>query len=473
MTSRPQRCGFIAILLASAASAAPSTATAPSAPASATAPASQPTLDVAALEPALTRFTLPNGLRVAILRHPRLQTLGVYTYLPGGWMADDAKRTMWSRLVERLVTQTDGFSTGVVAPGFTRTETRTWPDKLESALDEQLRVLLPMSFKDLLVRLYREDVIAEALHNEQIEQRSPIYASRDSFRAAEAAFAQAWRHRRSAMNLEEDIGDAATAEVQAYHDRYWTCRGGLLCVVGNVDPAQVETLVRKRFNWPMKPAPRQAVQISTANDIQITWDLTNRYVCTAWLTPERSPREQAALKVVQCLLERSWGRGMRGDIGILETRINVRAPDGLMIWLGVSLRPDASPESSREAIEERLGWLKRIEEKQLLRARSSAAAGLTMSAEPKAIREARLRGDEIQPFLREMAAEQQDLSRLVEEEEQFLREWCDLEWYYGESLPLIRAEAERIRSSDVARVVEKFLSPRNAITVMIAPRAAK
>jgi predicted Zn-dependent peptidase len=473
---RPKLIGsvLVAMALAGLASAAPPTsAPTTTAATSSTAPADWPTSVPGSPEPSAARFALPSGLRVTILRAPRLRTLGIYTYLPGGLIADDPKRTMWSRLTERLVTQTDGFSTGTVEPSFTRLETRTWPEGLDSALDEQLRLLRPMPFKKSLVELYREDVIAEAVDREQVARKYPMESNLGLFQAAEAAFAQAWRHGRTHVSLDEDLGNAEPAEAQAYYDRYWRCKDALLCVIGDVEPSEVEAAVRKRFSWPMDdPVPRASAPSPGPKNLHVTWDLSNRYFCMAWPSGERSPREQAALAVARCILGMGWGRNMNLYAGLLEARINLRTPEGRMIWLGVSLRPDGSFESARETLEQRLDWLHHVEEDDLLQARKYAAVQLSRSLGPQ-VSSWLLEGVTVTRDMMAMVENQQDLSSMVRNEEREFRDWCDLEWYYGETLPQVRREVERIRAADLARVAEKFLSPRNAITVTIAPRATK
>lgn len=241
-------------------------------------------------DPAWRFGTLPNGLRYAFRRNGvppgqvavrvRIDAGSLYerghergfahllehlTFRSSVYVADGEAKRIWQRLGTTFGSDTNAQT------GFTSTSYKLdLPGATEQALDESLHILAGMMAQPLItpatLDAERPVVLAE-------QREQPGAQSRYSDAVRSAFFAGQPIADRSPIGTIKTLEAATAADVRGFHERWYRPERAVVVIVGDLDPALFERLIKKNFSdWQgkgqnppdpdfgtPKPAPRPVV----------------------------------------------------------------------------------------------------------------------------------------------------------------------------------------------------------------------
>jgi len=226
-----------------------------------------PAAQEAAAAPApgeFTKVTLDNGLRVLLQRRPAVALVDVQLYILGGLleesdatnglttlMADLSTKGAAQYSAEQIADYFDGVGGELATVAgnnsfFYTCQVR--PDDLPRALDLFSAIVLQPTFPpDQLERLKPQVLAAiDELDDSWFAQAERFFRSR---------FYTASPYRRSAAGGREAVQKATPDDLRQFHRQAVVASRAVLAVVGDIDPAAAETLMRQRFGGLPAGAP--------------------------------------------------------------------------------------------------------------------------------------------------------------------------------------------------------------------------
>jgi len=294
--------------------------------------------------------TLPNGIRVVSVYFPGSTNVCIFTFLPLG-LADDAPRqTQWSHLVEHLVIRS-------TVPGdlsMANAETSAEGMRLDfygnignwkEGLTHHRRWLEGVPFT-------QTNLLAE---KPKVKSEGDNVAGRFStHKFAIAAWAQGFRHNQTNAAVQGDIDRASLNDIQTYRDSHLVVLTNVVvCVVGGLDPAEVQTAVAGQLGAIKSSArPVASVKLHPGNR-EMTWDLKARHLVITWPIPAAEAQDFAPLLVAAQWLNLQLFQDPELKVltGAAFAGADLTIPEGNFFYVSASLRPSASFKEVQQKME--------------------------------------------------------------------------------------------------------------------------
>ncbi len=307
--------------------------------------------------PAVDSITLANGLRIVAVHIGGSTNVAIFTFLPMGLAFDGPGQSQWSHLVEHLVIRStvpadSAQANAETLPDHMRLDWYGSVDNWQTGLKHQADWLTGIPFTT-------ENLLAEKPRvNSECDFTARNFATH---KFAMAAWNQGYRHGRTNAPLKGDIARATLEEIQKYrNERLVVLDRAVVCVVGGVKPAQVLTAFSRRLESAAAAAkvpPR--VNTQTVNR-DMTWDLAARHLVLTWPIPATDQDDYAALIVAGQWLTMQFFADpkLKQQTGMVLAGADLATPEGNFFYVSASLRPEASFQEVRDAIEQPLQKLR-------------------------------------------------------------------------------------------------------------------
>lgn len=414
---------------------------------------------VLAAPPAVSRFVLPNGIRVVVLHAPKCKHLAIISCLPLGLAADGKGKTQWSHLVEHLTLRTTGPITDyqkrngeTMAQGIHLDFLGT-SDEWKQGLDLHAKWLSGAPFSAESLREELPKALAEV---------TTTSARQFTHKWATAAWCQVARHGRSDVAVRGDLQSARLGDVQAYRDRHLAPLDRVVvCVIGGIEPDTLKPALQERLGGitsAAKALPAATARPAAAKRRDATWDLdVTHYVETYPIVP-RDHKDYPAITVAAAMLRQSLFKDteLRESAGLVLCGTDLVTPEQAYLHVSAPLKPGADAAKVARLIERHVGRLRR-RGNELQIPMLAAALSRQMSAPP-----------DLAVAMRHKPA--QVTAALIVAN--VALQWGLLEFQFGEALPALAKAVGRVSAANVASVAERYLSSDRRATLILTPRKA-
>jgi hypothetical protein len=405
-------------------------------------------IDTGRPPPEILRFSLTNGLSVSLIRVADEPIVSVYTYYPGGTLADEAEHTLWARLIERLSTQTYGECDGGTGANHCRLDSWGRPQQWRDTLQSHAGIMAGVDFTQEQLDVYKEDVIVGTRFLD-MELRAHNFAM--------GAFAQAYRYGRTDVHITREIRSAELRDVRAYRDQRWQALSGArLCIVSDVPMETMKDAVVELFrSLPARRVDPPAQTRLRPGPLRVSWDYRSCHLILAWHIDAPSPRERAALRLAGELLMQNWDGDSLGPILAFHEE---RSPDGNLFVVNVAAGSEDSADYERAVLFRLLQQLRDGED--------DAFRNIEVVREP-------LQVDLLLPFVPLLIHQLPEDSggdsvfHLLRERRQ---RWCMYEWYYGDRRTVLGEHVATMTRDDIRAAVQKYLKFEECTICTVVPR---
>ena len=409
--------------------------------------------------PKVTRFTLSNGIRVVNLHVENSTDVGIFSYLPLGLVTDGKARAYWSHLINHLTVRTAGPIDFKTSNAETMTDNmrldfmgniRTWTQGLER--HSKWLSGLPFSAESLTEELPRV-----------LSQFDYIEANLATHKLADVAWNQVFRHGETDIAVRENIESAQLSELQEYRDKHLVQADRVfLCVIGGIDSETLKETMEKQLgtiNLSAKTFPQQAVRPEMAKDQNATWDINVTHYMETYPIPRPENRDYPALYIASLLwrLACMQDAQLKALTGYIYCGVDLVTPEQVYLYVSASLKPGADIEKVKQRIGQLMHPLKQPENNTQ---GPMIAQGLSMelSAPP------------------DLKTLMQHRPENVPENLMFLQlgvSWGTMEYQYGDTLQQLASAFADVSATDVASVVNRYLTEDRRMTLLLTPRASR
>jgi zinc protease len=431
------------------------------------APAAKPAQSATGKLPAITTFTLANGLQVAFLRIDSAPVAAVQVWYHAGSKDEPRDRRGSAHMFEHIMFKGTAHvrpeahaqflnGLGGYVNAATDEDATHYIDTLPSA---HLDFALQLEAERMRNLLFRKEVIAteKEVVKEEIRQQENSPITRGFLRFLSIAFTKhpyAWTAGGNLTDL-----DATTPEdLQKFYDAYYQPSNALLVVVGKATEAEVRTSVDKWFGGlprgaePPRPAATSAEPAQTARRREVVEAGQIGLCLVGFHIPPARHEDIYALQLASLILG-------SGESSRLKLRLKaenpktkhalavdggveavIREDPGLLIALAAYLDP-AAADAIETAIADEIAKLaaKGPTKDELRKAKNQVQSGFVFSLE--------------------------DASGLAD---QIGRSWI----LTGDPRRFLRDvdALEQVTAADIQRVIKSYLSPDRATVVVIPPK---
>jgi zinc protease len=352
----------------------------------------------------LRRYRFGNGLRVLVLPDPTTPLLSYQTWFHVGSRNERAGKTGLAHLFEHLMfNQTRNLPQGEfdkrIESAGGETNAATWTDWTHYHTD------LPATELPVIAALEAERMKNLVLRAPQVRSEKEVVANERRFRVeddveglvSERMYATAFRrhpYHHPTIGWMKDIEDFTTADCRAFYRTYYAPNNATLVVAGNVDEAEVLSLVQKLYGAiPASriPPPPRVVERKQPRErtLVMRQPTPSEKLAIGYRAPAFGDPDFAVLSLINELL--FIGRSAR--LFQLLVRKQQLATDvhgsiapfidpGLYdIW--ISLRPGCRARAALRTLDRELDRIchERVSQKELTRVKSRAELGFLMALE--------------------------------------------------------------------------------------------
>ena len=409
--------------------------------------------------PEVARFTLSNGIRVVNLHVENSTDVGIFSFLPLGLVTDGKAKTQWSHLVNYLTLRSAGPIDFNTSNAETTTDnmrldfignTDTWTQGLER--HAQWLSGLPFSGESL----------AEAIPN-ALSQFDYIEENLSTYKLANAAWNQVFRQGETDIAIRENIQSAQLSELQEYRDLHLVQADRvLLCVIGGVEPETLKETMEKQLgtiNLNAKTFPKPSVIPEIGKDQNATWDINVTHYMETYPIPQPENKDYPALYVASVL----WRLACMQDAQLKELTghilcgVDLVTPEQIYLYVSASLKPDTDVEKVKQRVRQLMNPLKQQENNtQVPMVAQSLSMELSAPPDMKTLMQ----------YKPENVPESQMLL-------QFGVSWGTMEYQYGNNLSELASAFADVSATDVANVINRYLTEDRRMTLVLTPRALK
>jgi zinc protease len=282
--------------------------------------------------PAVTTFTLPNGLEAVVIEDHRAPVVNHMVWYRVGAADEAPGKSGIAHFLEHLMFKgTDeiaegAFSKIISANGgednaFTSRDQTAYYQKIAA---DRLELVMKMEadrMRDLVltdaVVLPERDVILEERNSRVENDPGSLFAEqRDAAQYLNHPYGIpviGWRHEMTGLTR---------ADALAFYRRYYAPNNAILIVAGDVDPARVRALAETHFG-PLAPTPDLPVRVRPQEPPQTAARriafadprVRQPYVVRTYLAPERNPGDQRRAAALTVLAELLGGSGLTSVLG--------------------------------------------------------------------------------------------------------------------------------------------------------------
>ena len=407
--------------------------------------------------PEVTRFTLSNGIRVVNLYVENSTDVGIFSYLPLGLVTDGKAQAHWSHLVNHLTIRTAGpidFKTSNAETMANNMRLDAWgsKDTWTQNLAQHAKWLsgLPFSAESLTEELPRV-----------LSQFDYIEANLATHKLAQVAWNQVFRHGETDITIRDDIKSAQLNELQEYRDSHLIQADRvLLCVIGGVDPETLKDTMEKQLgtiSLTKKTLPEPTVPPEIAKDQNATWDINVTHYMETYPIPRPESEDYPALHVASVLLRLACIQDtqLKEWTGGIFCGVDLVTPEQVYLYITTSLKPDADIEKVKQRVRQLMNPLKE----------AANNTQVPMIA---------------QSIFTELSAPP-DIATLMQHKPENMPEnlmllqlgvsWGTIEYQYGNTLSQLTTASADVSATDVASVVNRYLTEDHRMTLILTPQA--
>lgn len=406
--------------------------------------------------PKVTRFTLSNGIKVVNLHVENSKDVGIFSYLPLGFVSDGKAKSQWSNLIMHLLVRSSGPIDFKTSNAETMGDnmrldfmgnTETWKQGLE--LHANWLSGLPFS--------------AESLAETRLNALSQIdYVEKNlaTHKYADAAWNQVFRHGLTDIPIRGNIQSAHLSELQDYRDQYLVqAERVLLCVIGGVNPNILKETMEKQLggiNLSDERLRRPSISSEIAKDQNATWDINVTHYMEAYAIPPPEDEDYPSLYITSVLLQLACMQDteLKEITGHLICSVNLTTPEQTYFYISASLKPEIDIEIIKKQIHRRITYLKQSVNNSHV---STIAKSISkeLSAPP-----------DIKELLQHNTFNVSENMALL----QLGVSWGMLEYRYGETMSQLAKAIGDVSAADVASAINQHLTEENRITLVLTPR---
>ncbi|HWO19133.1 MAG TPA: pitrilysin family protein [Kofleriaceae bacterium] len=441
------------------------------APAAPAAPAPKPAASAAKL-PTVEQATLPNGLRIAVLRNDAAPVVAVQLWYRAGSKDEPRDRRGSAHMFEHIMFKGTKRVRGEAHAQFVNGVGGFVQAQTEEDATHYINTL-PAAYLDFAIQLeaermrnllFRPEVIAREREvvKEEIRQQENQPLTKGFLRFLGIAFTKhpyAWTAGGSIKDLDATTPD----DLKRFYDAYYQPSNALLVVVGKTTLEAVRAAAERHFGpiakapEPPRPALAAPEPPQTSKRREVVEPGAIGLTLIGFHIPPAKDRDIYALQVASIVLGAGESSRLKARLKSNDPKANPKRPyaldggvealireePGILIALGVYLEA-AQAEGVEAAIFDELGKL--------------AAAGPT----PDELRKAK---NQVQSGFTFSLENAQGLAQAIG------RSWI----LVGDPGAFLRDvdEIEKVTAADVARVVKQYLAQDKATIVVIPPRGSK
>lgn len=299
---------------------------------------------------------LANGIRLVYIQVPGSKNIAIFSILPMGLAADDAKHAQWAHLVEHLVMRTTmpnelTHGNAETLAGRMHLDYYGPPDSWREGLSHHRRWLSGVPFTEASLK-------AEVPRaNSEVDGTAQNLASG---KFAIAAWNQAFRHRLDEANIKGDLVAARLADLQRYRDEHlFIPEQTVVCAIGGVDAKTfVDGAAKELGDLASQAKPRKPIEKLPPREAQIRWDVDSTHVQMTWPVPGPSdPKACAALMVLGALLTQQAMTDPQvtalGPYPMIGS--DIQSPEGDYFEISMTLRPGIKPHEAQKVLGQLVG----------------------------------------------------------------------------------------------------------------------
>ncbi len=410
-------------------------------------------------DPKVSRFTLSNGIRVVNLHVENAKDVGIFSYLPLGFVGDAKAKTQWSNLIMHLSIR----STGPIDYRTSNAETMTDNMRFDFIGNTDTWTHgLKLHAKWLSGLPFTAESLAEARPN-ALAQIEFVEKNLATHKYADAAWHQVVQHGINDIAIRGNIQSAQLSDLQEYRDQNLVQKDGvLLCVIGGVDPDTLKESMEEglgAISLTEKKLPHKIGSTEITRDQNATWDLKVTHYMEAYPMPSPEDKDYPSLYITSLLLQGSLLQDakLKEMVGNIFCSVDLGTPEQGYLYVSASLKPD----TDIMEVKERIGQLiKKLKESynQLQIYMIAKSISKELSAPP-------------------------DLNTLMQNKPENVSEtyallqvgvsWGMMEYKYGESLAQLASAFADVTSADVSSAVNRYLTTDQRRTLVLTPRASE
>ncbi len=266
--------------------------------------------------PALSRFTLGNGLRVVLAPAPSSPTVSVWVWYRVGSKNEWPGVTGASHWVEHMLfAGSPRYGKGDIDRAVVRVGGQL--NAFTSTDQTAYFITVPREHLSVPLDIESDRMVRALLTDREVDrERTVIHSEREGaenfpeFRVEEELYQLAFRHhpyRWSVLGSREDIEQLSPATLRSYYQRFYGPRNAVLVVAGGFAPGPVAREIRRRFG-PL-PSTGDDVTVDTKEppargerSSAITGPGTTPLVEVGWRTPALGEPGTAELIVLDAVL---------------------------------------------------------------------------------------------------------------------------------------------------------------------------
>ena len=204
----------------------------------------------------ISKFVLPNGLRLLVREDPRLPLVSIYSAFRGGLLAETPEKNGISRLLSRTILKgTKNRTAAQLAQEIERAGGRFGADSGNNSFSVSMEVMKP----DLALGL---EVLADVLQNPTFPEQEVALEKAAQIAAIKAEDEQITAVARNVMREKlfgahpyalrgsgrsESVEKITAADLKAFQEEYCVAQNGVLAVFGDVKAGEVLRLVQEYF----------------------------------------------------------------------------------------------------------------------------------------------------------------------------------------------------------------------------------
>ena len=263
--------------------------------------------------------------------------------------------------------------------------------------------------------------------------------------------------------MRRDVQSAQLRELEEYRDRHLVQADRvLLCVIGGVDTETLKAAMEKQLGairLTEKTFPRPTVPPQIAKDQNATWDVNVTHYMETYPIPHSGNRDYPALYIASLLwrLACTQDAQLKALTGYIYCGVDLVTPEQVYLYVSASLKPGADIESVKQRVRQLMNPLKQAENN----------ARVPMIA---------------QSLSKELSAPP-DMKMLMQYKPENMSEtmmflqvgvsWGTIEYQYRNNLSHLASALADVSATDVAAVINRYLTEDRRMTLVLTPQASE
>lgn len=269
---------------------------------------------VAAAGPAVTRLDLDNGVRLVLSEQPAVPIVAIDCLVDGGARVDPPGRPGLAALTGALLEEgTKGRSGQDIAKqidslggSFSSGTASDWVNVGASVLSRDFETGLDLVARSLREPTFPEEAVerlrAETLGELQASEEHPGFVASRGFRKALFGTAP---YGHPAMGTPESVQGITRAEIIGYHQNWIVPERTICAIVGDVKPARMEEVAKKKLgSWKKGASPQEPKPATPppARDVLIDMPTTQANIVIGEIGVDRKNPDFFAIRVMNHIL---------------------------------------------------------------------------------------------------------------------------------------------------------------------------